>query len=349
MDYAVPGVREHRLAILEEILDNFDFHGIQLDFSRTPPFLSNPKKENGKYLTEYIRSVRKLLDKKRPGAGPVLGAVVPFDLDLCRNEGMETGLWIREGLLDFVSPGDKYYASWNIDFTPWFSLAEGTACGVIPITHGNVSPYQDFEQGEISLLGDNSLLDLPKIRAIADNVKSQGAEHFGFYNFYTFDFGGIYGELSDAVDPEKNRGAEKHFFYCRKTEYYYREYLAFDKGAAFQRVSLMDPGDSAAFSFRFAKDPEAREARFNAALKNCMPKDQLKITLNGTDVVFEERTHGVVERFGTTAHAGFFKTRLSTDRFENGLNTLEITVAARAEFREPLEAGEFEIWSGSVN
>lgn len=347
MDYAVSGVRQHRLSIIDEILSRYDYQGLQLDFSRTPPFLSNPKKENAPHLTGYIREVRKLLNEKRSGTAPVLGAVVPFDLKLCRREGMEVEKWIKEGLLDFVSPGDKYYADWNIDFTPWFDLARDTSCAVIPVTHGNVSPYQDFENGEVSLLGDNTVLDLPKIRAIADNVKSQGTEHFGFYNFYTFDFGRLYPELREAVDTEANKGAKKHFFYCRKPEYFYREYLAFDKGAAFERHPLMDPGDSAAFPFRFTKDPESEDFKLNIAVKNLMPKDQVDIKLNGIKVEFDERTHEVVERFGKIVHAGFFKTRLNTDRLENGVNRLEFTVAARAEFREPLEAGEYEIRSGT--
>ncbi|MFP4442602.1 MAG: hypothetical protein ACLFST_05725 [Spirochaetia bacterium] len=346
MDYAVAGVRQHRLSIIDEILTRYDYQGLQLDFSRTPPFLSNPKKENAPHLTGYIREVRKLLNEKRSGTGSVLGAVVPFDLELCRREGMEMEKWIKEGLLDFVSPGDKYYADWNIDFTPWFTLARDTSCTVIPVTHGNVSPFQDFEKGEVSLLGDNSVLDLPKIRAIADNVKSQGTEHFGFYNFYTFDFGQIYPELREAVDPEANKGAKKHFFYCRKPEYFYREYLAFDKGAAFQRYALMDPGESAALPFRFTKDPESENFKLNIAVQNLMPKDQLEIKLNGTPLEFPERIHGAVERLGKTYHAGFFRTAISGNRLKNGINHLDFRITVRAEFREPLEIGEFEIFSG---
>ncbi len=42
MDYAFEGVREHRLAIIREIITNYDVDGIQLDFQRGAPFLSEP-------------------------------------------------------------------------------------------------------------------------------------------------------------------------------------------------------------------------------------------------------------------------------------------------------------------
>ncbi len=52
MDYAVKGVRAHRLAIIQEIANRYEVDGIQLDFGRTAPFLSEPKREKARYLTQ---------------------------------------------------------------------------------------------------------------------------------------------------------------------------------------------------------------------------------------------------------------------------------------------------------
>jgi uncharacterized lipoprotein YddW (UPF0748 family) len=38
-NFAVPEVRAHKLAILRELAENYDFDGIDLDFSRRPPHL----------------------------------------------------------------------------------------------------------------------------------------------------------------------------------------------------------------------------------------------------------------------------------------------------------------------
>lgn len=346
MDYAIEEVREHRLAILEEVLESYPFDGLQLDFSRTPPFVSQPKGANGKHITDYLRMVRQLLKTACKGEG-LLTVILPWDLDLCRIEGLEVERWVEEGLVDSISPGEKYYADWNLDFGPWLSLVEGTAIDLIPITPGNVSPYQDFENGEISLLGENTVMDLPKLRAIASNFLSQGVSHFGLYNFYTFDFGSIYAEVREAVDPEANRGKPKHFFFCRCPEYVYREYLAFDKGVTFRRHELMDPGETAEWRFRFTPDPESGVVDFRMAVKHLMPKDRLRVELNGEELDGLERNYEVVSRFGRREiHTGFLGMGLPIERLAHGMNTLRVEVLERSEFREPLEVGEVELWSG---
>lgn len=345
MDYAIPEVREHRLSIVEEFLSRYGFDGVQLDFSRTPPFLSNPKQEHARFLTEFVSSVRALVDASPGRSKRLLGAIVPWDLDLCRNEGLEIENWIREGLLDYLSPGEKYYADWNIDLAPWVELTGGSRCSLVPITHGNVSPYQDFEYGEPSLLGENHVLDLPKLRAIADNYLSQGVDHFGLYNFYTFDFGSLYPELRNAVDQTANRGACKHWFVCRRPRYVYREYLAFDIGVAFARERLMDAGDTASFDFRFARDEQAGGLTLNIAVKHLMPKDRLRVELDGNTLDTLSRDYRVVERKGREIHTGVLTTTLAPGLLATGWHRLSFSVEQRAEFREPLEVGEFEIWS----
>lgn len=347
MDYAVREVREHRLAIIEEILSRYPFEGIQLDFSRTPPFVSQPKMKHGQYMTEYIREVAQRVKEGPSGTARILGVIVPWDLELCAMEGLEVEQWIQEGLLDYVSPGEKYYADWNIDLNPWLDLTEGTTCDLIPVTPGNVSPYQDFENGEISLLGEHTVVDLPKLRAIADNLYGQGAEHFGLYNFYTFDYGDIYEEVREAVTAGAGPGKPRHFFYCRRLSYVYREYLAFDKGVAFDRYPLMDPGETAEWTFRFHPDGGVEPVQIRFAVKHLMPKDQLRVLLNGTELEGLSRTYEAVERFGRKAiHSGFLGRTLSPSAFEKGLNILRVEVLGRSEFREPLEVGEVEIRTG---
>ncbi|MCK5737757.1 hypothetical protein KAH55_01195, partial [bacterium] len=250
MDYTQPGVREHRLAILDDLLTTIPYQGLQLDFNRTIPFVSSPKKENGRWLTEYIRDVRQLVFEKC-GAEGKLGVLVPWDLELCLAEGMNVPEWIKNGLIDYVSPGEWYYSDWNLSFGKWKALTGNTSCQLIPYTPGNVSPYQPFERGEQSLLGDNSILDLPKIRAIADNFQAQDLDGLALYNFYTFDFGAIYPEVHDALNTVKNCQAEKHYFFCRETVYHGDEYISYDQGTAFARHSLNRVGETVNFFFQF--------------------------------------------------------------------------------------------------
>ena len=105
MDYAIEGLRKFRFSILEEILEQFDIDGLQLDFGRTAPFLSEPKAENARFMTEYVREVRQLLDKtarKRQRGEMLLGVIVPWDIDFCTQEGLQVQQWIEQELIDYV-------------------------------------------------------------------------------------------------------------------------------------------------------------------------------------------------------------------------------------------------------
>ena len=186
MDYAIEGVREHRLAIIKEIVTNYDVDGIQLDFGRTAPFLSKPKRENAEFMTQYVRDVRRVLDAAEGNerGNLSLGAILPWDLDFCHEEGLDAQHWIQEGLLSHVSPGEWYYSDWNIPVTSWREITEGTTCRLVPHMLGNVSPTEDWENGSRPLLEDNEVLDGPKIRSIAESYYSQGADGIMFYNFY---------------------------------------------------------------------------------------------------------------------------------------------------------------------
>ena len=215
MDYAIQGVRDYRFSILKEIVGRYNVDGLQLDFGRTVPFLSEPKKENAKFLTAYLERIRTLLDdtaQKNNSTRKLLGVLVPWDYQFCVNEGLDVKTWVDQGLVDYISPGEWYYADWNIPLKEWKNLTDGTNCALYPFTPGNVSPQWDFECGEPSLLGNNYVLTPEKIRAIADNFMNQQPDGFAFYNFYTFDYGEYYPHLREWTDPQKNFIIEKTLF-----------------------------------------------------------------------------------------------------------------------------------------
>jgi hypothetical protein len=298
MDYAVEGVRSYRFSILAEILEKFEVDGLQLDFGRTAPFLSEPKTQNARYMTGYVRGVRRLLDetaRKQRRGHMMLGVTVPWDVDFCTEEGLHIQQWIDEELVDYVSPGEWYYADWNIPLDRWRTMTQGTDCKLYPFTPGNVSPYQVFEYGERSLLGDNRVLDPPKIRAIADNFMSQGPDGFAFYNFYTFDFGKYYPRLRTWTNPRQTGHMSKQFLHCRRPMYHCSERETFDSGVAFERLALVRVGDRVELPFRFSTSSTASEALLRCAIKHLHPTDEVVVRLNGhvltPDTVKSVRDH----------------------------------------------------------
>ena len=92
--------------------------GLQLDFGRSAPYLSEPKREKAKYLTQFMRDVRAMFDEagRRRGQSLMLAAAVPWDIAFCEEEGLDIKQWIDEGLLSYVAPGEWFYVDYNIPY-----------------------------------------------------------------------------------------------------------------------------------------------------------------------------------------------------------------------------------------
>ena len=106
LDYSVPEVRAHRLAIIEELARNYDIDGVELDFTRWAKLF--PRDEaplKAPLLTEFVGQVRGLLDETAASRGCerlVLGVQVLESLHLNLLAGMDPGAWVAEGWLDYL-------------------------------------------------------------------------------------------------------------------------------------------------------------------------------------------------------------------------------------------------------
>ena len=357
MDYAIEGVREHRLSIIKEILSKFDVDGLQLDFGRTAPFLSEPKKENAKYLTQYIRDVHAALDNagKAKGMEMTLGMILPWDLNFCENEGIEIRKWIEEGLVSYVSPGEWYYADWNIPIEGWTAITKNTTCRLYPMTCGNVSPYQlPFEMGQQTLLTDNRVLDQPKISAIAENFYGQGAEGFMFYNFYVSgteqdgSFAKYYPNLKNWIDSSKISSLPRHYFYVHRLKYLPTEHYSFgmpkgyapDEEQPFHRQPLKNPGDEISVSFLCYDRLIESTARFRFKIKDISEKDRIEVKMNG--IVIDPDTLKI--SIMPVYNVGIWVKSMSASQLNKGLNEVTVKLIKIDQSRKEIpEVGEFEI------
>ena len=108
LNFEVAPVRELKLRVIEEFFDRWDFDGIELDWLRhTFYFPRGLEREKGKYLTEFMRAVRRSLRQRAAERGrPIEIAVrVPERVEWCLEGGFEVPTWIREGLVDFLILG----------------------------------------------------------------------------------------------------------------------------------------------------------------------------------------------------------------------------------------------------
>jgi hypothetical protein len=144
LNYAVPEVRAHRLAMMEELLRRYPFTGLELDFLRGPPFFPSSvaaapsgsshatERKSGEeadrwsepgangphfprdlaeahapVMTEFLGEVRRMTRRvgEELGRHIELCARVSSSLSGCRRVGLDPVAWHEGGSLDFLTVG----------------------------------------------------------------------------------------------------------------------------------------------------------------------------------------------------------------------------------------------------
>lgn len=197
LDFEHPRVRALKLRVVEEYFDRWDFDGIELDFLRhSLYFRRGTEKENGKFLTMFLREVRKSLRAKAAKRGrPIELAVrIPERVEWCREGGFEIDTWIAEDLADSLILGQGLTEAPGVkDFR---ALAKAKPLPVYA-SLGCYGNHYRISPDEV-------------IRGSASNLWRDGAD--GIYTFNWALFGGWRKHMLDEIaDPAKMRGKDKHY------------------------------------------------------------------------------------------------------------------------------------------
>ncbi|MDA1165120.1 MAG: hypothetical protein O3B13_18640 [Planctomycetota bacterium] len=116
VDFEHPDVQPRLLEIIEEVLQNYDVDGVELDFLRAPFYFrtgydGQPATDSQiEILTRLVRAIHQLVQKESEKRGEplLLTARVPTTVSLCRRIGIEIESWLEEKLLDTMSLGGGY-------------------------------------------------------------------------------------------------------------------------------------------------------------------------------------------------------------------------------------------------
>jgi len=226
LDYAVPEVRRHRLAIVKEFMERYDVDGLTLNFIRDEYCLSFPSR-NAPLLTEFVAGCREILDEaagKRGKSQPILGAIVPWDPNYCRVMGMEVEEWVRRGLLDYISPSPSYVTEFNMPVEPWVRMASSTRCAVYPcITglsscHHDVCLPQEYEP-QRETQPRLSKVTHENVCALAHGFYAEGADGVSFFNLYSRYYQNLF-PLDDIALPERIKRKQRRYIYIKGVPLY---------------------------------------------------------------------------------------------------------------------------------
>ena len=110
-DYAVKEVRDENLAVIREVLEDYEADGIELDFMfGSQYFKSDALDEGAKTMNAFVAEVRELAVQIGQKQGREVGVMAR--IGLLRDENLSNALdaeqWLRDGSLDYIVGQDPY-------------------------------------------------------------------------------------------------------------------------------------------------------------------------------------------------------------------------------------------------
>ncbi len=113
LDFSFSEVREHYFSLIEEVAQNYDVEGIELDFLRAYPYFPPTmdmlpvKQQHLEMMTDLVRRVRNVANEvgQQRGRPLLLAARTPFKVEDARFIGLDLEKWLTEDLIDLLIPG----------------------------------------------------------------------------------------------------------------------------------------------------------------------------------------------------------------------------------------------------
>ena len=199
LDYSIPEVREHRLAIVAELAHRQEVDGLELNFVRWLKFFQRElAPEKAPIMTEFVGRVREILAAaaRRRGREPIcLGARVPSTVEECRLAGLDPRQWVQRGYVDCLTVADWNWCNPQIHVEAFAEFTQPANCRLL-VQMGDGLGGMWTEPPSIRDGGDGLVLAPGKdgysglrntdahARACAHNVYSWGGEGISFWNVY---------------------------------------------------------------------------------------------------------------------------------------------------------------------
>ena len=129
-DYANPEVRDYKLALIREVLEDYRADGIELDYLFGGVYFKEAEVSQGlKIMTDFVSEVRELATKIGQKQDREVGVMAR--VELLRDENMAQGLdveqWLKDGSLDHVVGQDPYVLSETSVQQSWMPEAANAA------------------------------------------------------------------------------------------------------------------------------------------------------------------------------------------------------------------------------
>ena len=193
-DYGREEVRRHSMNLIEELVEKYDFDGLELDWMRSGfHFRPGYESEGALILTDFMSRVRCLLDgaEQKRGHKINLGARVPSRPRTAADLGMDGVAWARKGLVDMLVITPLFTTiETDMPVELWKQLLDGTN---VTLATGLELLIQPYPQCKCRPWQTNSL---ETVRGTAISFLDRGADRIYLFNYFD---SGAAGDVMDDL------------------------------------------------------------------------------------------------------------------------------------------------------
>ena len=194
LDYSHAEVRQVVLAILQELAEEYDIDGLELDFTRWGKlFARNESLQKIDLMTEFVGDVRRVLDqaaKNRSRDRLTLGVAVPQSLFLSNLCGLDPKRWVENDWLDYIIQCDFNCSDLQIPVAEFAEFCKPARCThLVRMGAMNGGQWRDkpyFNDRKLHTKKDigygGMRLTCDEARGVAASILGFGADGVGLWN-----------------------------------------------------------------------------------------------------------------------------------------------------------------------
>lgn len=118
MDFTVEEVQTCYLNYIKEVVTNYELDGIDLDFLRTAPYMSDVNEKNMQTINEFMKRIKKEITEIRPNMKVAVRVYATEELNL--GYGLDVAQWVADGSVDVVTVANFYMpTSFDLPIKEW--------------------------------------------------------------------------------------------------------------------------------------------------------------------------------------------------------------------------------------
>jgi len=310
LNYEKPEVRKLMFEQIREVVEDYDFEGLELDWWRQPLCCEpNASAETVAMMNDWIREVRALTKRRarKTGRPYPLSLRIPGRLDLLKSIGLDVVTLSREGTIDLVCPSGFYCTSWDMPHDVMRQqLGERVAIYGVIEDGINTLPTYDKQRDQIQRMR-HTPASRELMRGNAAGKLALGANGIEWFNFFCTDqpnlpgLRGDYTGLRDIHRLDSLRGQPKQYSFALGSSS--ATLMPFE--LATQLPAVLEPNRQQLFRTAMCAEPsdQGLELTVQLIVKAETPPTFLSISFNGSwPELKNERTDTLLFPCGPLTH-----------------------------------------------